>query len=368
MGAPLPKTKSTSPTTHPSRSGSRLVGRGYWCKRCWKECSGVVLDKGKEGGGLGSCCCSSESSFESEDKRAVWFGKKWSEYEREKDSGHEASARHLTITKRSGSGRKSQDSDSTDMLPLHRNPGAVSRISLQVLLRARLRAWIRAWIWKSSSCAQERRRRLGTSSYWPDIAFLITNAHRNLFAIDYCKDHIVTCEEFAKVWINMATEEKEVCLHYTHRWTDSYRYAQVYRRREEEAKPKKKVKSAWQDGHLIGAFVSFHTDHLIWFDLADFGTRWSDARARHCIQSNVLGRFPVYHVDRIQWRTVQYHCNQYEDNFVREIKSNWIQTNSISIDLSWINSHLLDSVDYKRLNSITFPRNHPTSHWVSSAV
>ena len=38
---------------------------------------------------------------------------------REKGSGHEASARHLTITKRSRSGRKSQDSDSTDMLPLH---------------------------------------------------------------------------------------------------------------------------------------------------------------------------------------------------------------------------------------------------------
>ena len=54
------------------------------------------------------------------------------------------------------------------------------------------------------------------SSYWPNIAFLITNAHRNLFVINYCKDHIVTCEEFSKVWINMATEEKEVCLHYTH--------------------------------------------------------------------------------------------------------------------------------------------------------
>ena len=39
---------------------------------------------------------------------------------REKGSGHEASARHLTITKWSGSGRKSRDSDSTDMLPLQR--------------------------------------------------------------------------------------------------------------------------------------------------------------------------------------------------------------------------------------------------------
>ena len=60
--------------THPSQSGSRLVGRGYWCKRCWKECSGVVLDKGKEGGGLGSCCHSLESSFESEDKKSclIW--------------------------------------------------------------------------------------------------------------------------------------------------------------------------------------------------------------------------------------------------------------------------------------------------------
>ena len=37
---------------------------------------------------------------------------------REKGSGHEANARHLTITRRSGSGRKSRDSDSTDMLPL----------------------------------------------------------------------------------------------------------------------------------------------------------------------------------------------------------------------------------------------------------
>ena len=77
------------------------------------------MDKGKEGGGLRSCCRSSESSFESEDKRVVRFGKEWSEYEREKGSGHEASARHLTITKWSGSGRKSRDSDSTDMLPLH---------------------------------------------------------------------------------------------------------------------------------------------------------------------------------------------------------------------------------------------------------
>ena len=40
---------------------------------------------------------------------------------REKDSGHEASARHLTITKRSRLGRKSRDSDSTDMLPLQRS-------------------------------------------------------------------------------------------------------------------------------------------------------------------------------------------------------------------------------------------------------
>ena len=78
------------------------------------------MDKGKEGGGLGSCCHSSESSFESEDKRVVQFGKEWSEYEREKGSGHEASARHLTITKRSGSGQKSRDSDSADMLPLHK--------------------------------------------------------------------------------------------------------------------------------------------------------------------------------------------------------------------------------------------------------
>ena len=39
---------------------------------------------------------------------------------KKKGSGHEASARHLTITKRSRSGRKSQDSDSTDMLLLHR--------------------------------------------------------------------------------------------------------------------------------------------------------------------------------------------------------------------------------------------------------
>ena len=52
-------------------------------------------------------------------KRVVRFGKEWSEYEREKGSGHEASARHLTITNWSGSGRKSRDSDSTDMLPLH---------------------------------------------------------------------------------------------------------------------------------------------------------------------------------------------------------------------------------------------------------
>ena len=37
---------------------------------------------------------------------------------REKGSGHEANARHLTITRRSGSGRKSRDSDSADMLPL----------------------------------------------------------------------------------------------------------------------------------------------------------------------------------------------------------------------------------------------------------
>ena len=53
-------------------------------------------------------------------KRVVRFGKEWSEYEREREkgSGHEASARHLTITKWSGSGRKSRDSDSTDMLPL----------------------------------------------------------------------------------------------------------------------------------------------------------------------------------------------------------------------------------------------------------
>ena len=53
---------------------------------------------------------------------------------REKDSGHEASARHLTITKRSGSGRKSRDSDSTDMLPLQHDSSYI----LFALSRARL--------------------------------------------------------------------------------------------------------------------------------------------------------------------------------------------------------------------------------------
>ena len=35
------------------------------------------------------------------------------------------------------------------------------------------------------------------------------------------------CKEFTKVWINMETEEKEVCHHYTHRSTDSYCYCYV---------------------------------------------------------------------------------------------------------------------------------------------
>ena len=77
------------------------------------------------------------------------------------------------------------------------------------------------------------------------------------FAIDYLKDHSVTCKEFALVWSRLEPSKWEVSYSFSISagllWQS--KLLQVYKQQEMEATQKKKAKSVWTGTSQVGIVV-----------------------------------------------------------------------------------------------------------------